>query len=76
MVVTNYYDSMTENQPMEKKAYQFSGAEMQIAAIYIAVGFSTICLVYDFYKFIKAKFSSSKHSNILSSSTKKMIPNV
>jgi len=64
LVVTNYYDSMTENEPLEKKAYQFSAAEMQIAAIYIAVGFSGICLVYDFYMFIKGKcLTSSKESH-------------
>lgn len=28
LVVANYYDSMTENEPLEKKAYQFSAAEL------------------------------------------------
>ena len=70
LVVTNYYDSMTENEPMEKKAYQFSAAEMQIAAIYIAVGFSAICLVNDFYQFIKRTCLSSKRSEMPLSSSK------
>ncbi len=48
---------------MEQKAYQLSAAEFQIAAIYIAVAFSAGCLIVDAYKFIKAKFSSTKASH-------------
>ncbi len=59
LFVTNYYDSLTENQPLEEKAYQFSAAELQIATIYIAVFFSAGCLIVDAYKFFKAKCSSS-----------------
>lgn len=67
LFVTNYYDSLTENKPLEQKAYQFSAAEFQIAAIYIAVAFSAGCLIVDAYKFIKAKFSSSESSSPLNS---------
>ena len=76
LVVTNYYDSMTENEPLEKKAYQFSGAEMQIAAIYIAVGFSGICLVYDFYMFLKRLFSKISSETSPLNSIKERLPDV
>ena len=76
LVVTNYYDSMTENEPLEKKAYQFSAAEMQIAAIYIAVGFSGICLVYDFYMFLKRLFSKISSETSPLNSIKERLPDV
>ena len=53
LFVTNYYDSLSENEPWETKGYQYSAAEIQIAAIYAAVGLSAACLVVDAYKLIK-----------------------
>ncbi len=53
LMVANYYDSLLSNEPWEKKGYQFRAAEIQIWTIYIALGVSAICLVYDTYLFIR-----------------------
>ena len=64
LVVGNYYDSMMFNEPWEKKAYLFNAAEIQLAAIYITVGFSAICLAYDIVMYIKAKFFNQSKSKL------------
>ena len=56
LMVGNYYDSLLSNEPWEKKGYQFKAAEIQIAAIYVALVVSVICLIYDAYLFIKRMF--------------------
>ena len=56
LVVGNYYGNMMFNEPWEKKAYLFNAAEVQLVAIYITVGFSAICLVYDIVVYVKSKF--------------------
>jgi hypothetical protein len=53
LMVANYYDSMLSTEPWEKKGYQFKAAELQIAAIYVALAVSVMCLIYDSYLFIK-----------------------
>ncbi len=53
LMVSNYYDSMLETELLEKKAYKFTAAEIEIAAVYVCVGFSGLCLVYDSVIFIK-----------------------
>jgi len=60
LFVTNYYDSMTENDTMDKKAYEFTPAEIQIAAIYVTVGVSMCCLIVEIYKFVRSKWGSTK----------------
>ena len=72
-MVTNYYDSMLETEFLEKKAYKFTAAEIEIAAIYVCVGFSAVCLVYDLIKFIKSKLVNSVSNKV--NSNKKYIPN-
>ena len=73
LMVTNYYDSMLETEFLEKKAYKFTAAEIEIAAIYVCVGFSAVCLVYDLIKFIKSKLVNSVSNKV--NSNKKYIPN-
>lgn len=70
LMVANYYDSMLFNEPWEKKGVLFKAAEIQIAAIYIALIFSAICLVYDSYLFVKGIFCSEKKIRPLSTSSK------
>ncbi len=57
LMVTNYYDSMKATDQWETKAYYFSPAEFQIAAIYVTAIFSALCLAYDGYFMIKQKFA-------------------
>ena len=71
LMVANYYDSILSNEPWENKGVQFEAAEIQIAAIYIALIFSAICLVYDSYLFIKGIFCKTKKIRPKSSSSKK-----
>ncbi len=63
LMVGNYYDSLLSNEPWEKKGYQFKAAEIQIAAIYIALAVSVVCLIYDAYLFIKIIFCEKPKSN-------------
>lgn len=56
LMVANYYDSLLSNEPWEKRGHEFRGAEIQIWAIYIAIGVSGVCLVYDIYLFIRRMF--------------------
>lgn len=65
LLVTNYYDSLLENDPLEEKAYQYTAAKVQIGAMYTAVAFSGICLIVEAYKFYKATFRPSKVSSPL-----------
>ena len=55
LMVGNYYDSMLETELLETKAYKFRGAEIQMIALYVSVGFSAVCLVYDVCVFVKEK---------------------
>ncbi len=61
LMVSNYYDSMLETELLEKKAYKFTAAEIEIAAVYVCVGFSGLCLVYDSVMFIKNVFKTKSN---------------
>lgn len=63
LMVTNYYDSMLETEFLEKKAYKFTAAKIEMWAIYACVGVSIICLLYDLYVFIREKCTKKCPSN-------------
>jgi hypothetical protein len=67
---------MLETEFLEKKAYMFTAAKIEMWAIYACVGVSIICLLYDLYVFIREKCTKKIPSKKVKSSGEQYIQNL